>query len=129
MRHPPTLGFDYALLCAVPRVDRGERVNVGALLYCKAADFLGAAAHVDVERLRALDPDIDIEFVTSALDAIRSVCAGDPAAGRAAAGTLRARFGWLTAPRSTVIQTSSVHGGLTADPAAELDRLMDRLVR
>ncbi|WP_433349890.1 DUF3037 domain-containing protein [Micromonospora sp. CA-111912] len=125
----PALGFDYALLRAVPRVDRGEQVNVGALLYCPGADFLGAAVHVDVERLRALDPDVDVDMVSAALDAIRAVCAGDPGAGRIAAGTRRARFGWLTAPRSTVIQTSPVHGGLTTDPAAELKRLMGRLVR
>ncbi|MEU7957236.1 DUF3037 domain-containing protein [Micromonospora humida] len=122
------LSFDYALLRAVPRVDRGEQVNVGALLYCPGADFLGAAIHVDADRLRMLDPDIDVDMVAAALDAIRAICAGDPAAGRAGAGTRGARFGWLTAPRSTVIQTSAVHGGLTTDPAAELKRLMGRLV-
>jgi hypothetical protein len=125
----PSVGFDYALLCAVPRVDRGERVNVGVLLYCQTADFLGAAVHLDVERLRVLDSRVDVEMVRAALAAVRAVCDGDPAAGPAAAGTARARFGWLTAPRSTVIQAGPVHGGLTADPAAELERLMDRLVR
>ncbi|AGS67153.1 DUF3037 domain-containing protein [Streptomyces collinus] len=125
---PSLLGFDYALLRAVPRVDRSERINVGALLYCPGADFLGAAIHVDADRLRALDPDIDIEMVTAALDTIRAVCAGGPEGGPAGSGTRGARFGWLTAPRSTVIQTSPVHGGLTTDPAAELKRLMGRLV-
>jgi hypothetical protein len=126
---PPSLGFDYALLQAVPRVDRGERINVGALLYCREADFLGAAVHVDAARLRALDPSVDLACVEDALESIRSICAGVATAGPAAAGSRRSRFGWLTAPRSAVVQTGPVHGGLTADPAAELDRLVDRLVR
>ncbi|MEU8627119.1 DUF3037 domain-containing protein [Streptomyces sp. NPDC048669] len=125
----PSLGFDYALLQAVPRVDRGERINIGALLYCKEADFLAAEVHIDPARLRALDSEVDLTGVTDALEAIRAICAGDGSAGRAGAGTLRSRFGWLTAPRSAVVQTSAVHCGLTADPAAELDRLMNRLVR
>ncbi|MGW0787718.1 DUF3037 domain-containing protein [Streptomyces sp. NPDC002911] len=125
----PPLGFDYALLQAVPRVDRGERINVGAVLYCKEADFLAADVHIDAARLRALDSEVDLVGVTDALEAIRAICAGDTKAGQAGAGTLRSRFGWLTAPRSAVVQTGAVHGGLTADPAAELDRLMNRLVR
>ncbi|AXE28319.1 DUF3037 domain-containing protein (plasmid) [Streptomyces globosus] len=125
----PSLGFDYALLQAVPRVDRGERVNVGALLYCKQADFLAAGIHIDPVRLRALDPGVDLTGVTDALEAIRAICAGESKAGQAGAGTLRSRFGWLTAPRSAVVQAGPVHGGLTADPEAELDRLMNRLVR
>ncbi|WP_404953447.1 DUF3037 domain-containing protein [Streptomyces sp. 147326] len=125
----PSLGFDYALLQAVPRVDRGERINVGALLYCKQADFLAAEIHIDAARLRALDPEVDLTGVTDALEAIRAICAGEPKAGQAGAGTLRSRFGWLTAPRSAVVQTGPVHGGLTADPTAELARLMNRLVR
>ena len=124
----PVLGFDYALLRAVPRVDRGEQINVGALLYCPGADFLGAAIHLDADRLRALDPAVDVDLVAAGLDTIRAVCAGEPAAGRAGSGTRGARFGWLTAPRSTVIQTSPVHGGRTTDPAAELTRLIGRLV-
>ncbi|MEU9041362.1 MULTISPECIES: DUF3037 domain-containing protein [unclassified Kitasatospora] len=124
----PSIGFDYALLYAVPRVDRGERINVGALLYCKEADYLGAAIHLDETRLRALDPEVDVVAVTGALEAIRAICTGDRAAGPAAGGTARTRFGWLTAPRSAIVQPSPVHGGITADPAAELDRLMRRFV-
>ncbi|MGW3042852.1 DUF3037 domain-containing protein [Kitasatospora sp. NPDC001159] len=124
----PSIGFDYALLYAVPRVDRGERINVGALLYCREADYLGAAIHLDEARLRALDPGVDVLAVAAALDAIRAICAGDRAAGPAAGGTARTRFGWLTAPRSAIVQPSPVHGGITADPAAELDRLMRRYV-
>jgi hypothetical protein len=121
--------FEYAVLRAVPRVDRGECVNVGVVLYCQAHDFLGCALHVDGDRIRALDASADVAAVEGVLAGIRAVCAGDEAAGRAAAGPPRARFGWLTAPRSTVVQPGPVHPGLTADPAADLERLVARLVR
>jgi hypothetical protein len=122
-------GFDCVVLRAVPRPERGEQANVGAVLYCQEAGFLGAALHVDADRLRALDPEVDIVLLTAALDAIRDVCAGAPCTGEAGRASLRNRFGWLSAPRSTVVQPGPIHGGLTADPAAELERLMDRMVR
>jgi hypothetical protein len=121
--------FEYAALRAVPRMDRGESINVGVVLYCQAADYLGAAIELDEARLRLLDPLVDVETVRSALDGICAVCSGSPDGGRAAAGSRRARFGWLTAPRSTVVQPGPVHGGLTDDPAAALDRLLTQLVR
>jgi hypothetical protein len=123
------LGYDCVVLRAVPRPERGEQVNVGAVLYCQEAAFLGAAVHVDAARLRALDPCVDIDLLTAALRGIRDVCAGEECAGEAGAANLRMRFGWLSAPRSTVIQPGPIHGGLTLDPAAELERLMDRMVR
>ena len=117
--------FEYALLRAVPRVDRGECVNIGVVLYCRGADFLQTRVHVDDERVRALDPHVDLRTLHGAADAVRRTCAGD---GPAGATTLGQRFRWLTAPRSTVVQAGPVHGGLTADPAAELDRLLQALV-
>jgi hypothetical protein len=126
---PDPVPFEYALLRAVPRVDRGERLNVGVVLYCRAADFLGCAVHLDADRLRCLSPTIDLAAVAAALHGVRSVCAGDPDAGPAGREPLRVRFGWVTAPRSTVVQPSPVHPGLTCDPSASLDRLLDRLVR
>lgn len=121
--------FEYAVLRAVPRVDRGECVNIGVVLYCQAHDFLGCALHVDSDRLRALDPAVDVAAVEGVLAGVRAVCGGDAVAGGAAAGPPRVRFGWLTAPRSTVVQPGPVHPGLTADPAGELERLVARLVR
>lgn len=121
--------FEYAVLRAVPRVDRGECVNIGVVLYSQATDYLGCALHVDAARLRALDAGVDVDAVEAVLAGIRAVCHGDPAAGGAAAEPPRVRFGWLTAPRSTVVQPGPVHSGLTTDPAADLDRLLDRLVR
>lgn len=122
------VAFEYAVLRAVPRVDRGECVNVGVVLYCQARDFLGAAVHLDEARLQVLDRDVDVDAVRSALDAVRAVCAGTATAGPAAAPSPRARFGWLTSPRSTVVQTGAVHVGMTADPAAHLEHLLRTLV-
>lgn len=118
--------FEYAVLRAVPRIDRGERMNVGVIVYCQALDYLGAATHVDPARLRALDPDVDVAAVCAAVDAVRAVCAGE---GPSAAGPKGDRFRWITAPRSTVVQPGPVHAGLTDSPEAEQEHLLDRLVR
>jgi hypothetical protein len=121
--------FEYAVLRAVPRIDRGETINVGVVLYCQGRDYLGCAVHLDPQRLLALDPHADVAAVDAALNGVRAVCDGEAAAGAAATATPRQRFGWLTAPRSTVVQPGPVHPGLTDDPAAKLAALMDRLVR
>lgn len=118
--------FEYALLRAVPRIDRGECVNVGVVLYCQNADYLSAVVHLDEARLRALDPTLDVESVRHALDGVLAVCAGD--ASGPARLSRRERFGWLTAPRSTVVQPGPVHSGVTSDPAAHLAKLLARLV-
>ena len=118
--------FEYALLRAVPRVERGECLNVGVVVYCQGADFLATRVHVDADRLRALDPGIDVAGVTDAAQAFVRTCQGE---GPAGATSLGQRFRWLTAPRSTVVQTGPVHAGLTSDPAADLERLLDALVR
>lgn len=119
--------FEYAVLRVVPRVERGEFINAGVLVYCRDRDFLGARVRLDADRLRALDPAADVAAIGAALDAAADTCAGD-GHGPAAAEHIGRRFRWLTAPRSTVVQPGPVHTGLTADPAAELDRLLDLLV-
>jgi hypothetical protein len=121
--------FEYALIRAVPRIERGESVNIGVVLYCQAAEFLSCRTAVDADRLRALDPGVDLDAVESAVDAIRAVCDGDSAAGAAAGASRRDRFGWLTAPRSTVVQPGPIHAGVTEDPGACLEHLFERLVR
>ena len=120
--------FEYAVLRVVPRVDRGESMNAGVLLYCQARAFLGARVHLDVDRLRALDPTADHAAVEHALRTAAGVCTGDEDAGPAGEEDAGKRFRWLTAPRSTVVQPGPVHTGLTDDPDADLDRLLDRLV-
>jgi Protein of unknown function (DUF3037) len=120
--------FEYAVLRVVPRVDRGELMNAGVLLYCRPLDYLGSRVHLDVDRLRALDPAADAEAVERALRAAADICAAGPDAGPPAREDLGPRFRWLTAPRSTVVQPGPVHTGLTADPDADADRLLRLLV-
>ena len=118
--------YEYAVIQAVPRVERGELINVGVVLYCQLRDFLAARTHLDTERLLALDPDADLDAVRAALAAWEKACADD---GAARGMTLGERFRWLVAPRSTILRAGPVHMGLAADPAAELDRLVTLLVR
>lgn len=121
--------FEYALLRVVPRVERGECINAGVIVYCRAKAYVGARTHLDEARLLALDPDADVAGVRAALGAVEGVCAGGAAAGPAAGDDPGRRFRWLVAPRSTVVQPGPVHTGLTRDPAAEAARLLDLLVR
>ena len=120
--------FEYAILRVVPRVERGERINAGVVLYCQDEKFLGSRIHLDAARLLALDPAADLVAVRSHLQAVSSVCTGGSEAGVVGRLPLRERFGWLVAPRSTVVQPSTVHTGLTDDPAAELERLLQSMV-
>jgi hypothetical protein len=118
--------YEYALLRAAPRVERGEHVNIGVVLYCQAADFLTVRVAADATRLRALDPGADVDGITEAAAALERTCAGE---GPAGATSLGQRFRWLTAPRSTVVHAGPVHSGLTDDPEAEVERLLTSLVR
>jgi len=117
--------FEYAVLRVVPRVDRGESINGGVVVYSQGAQFLGARVHLDVERLRALDAFADTTSIAAALGAAADTCKGS---GTGAAEEIGRRFRWLTAPRSTVVQPGPVHTGLSADVAAEPDRLLALLV-
>jgi hypothetical protein len=109
-------------------VERCEFVNVGVIVYCRALDYLGASLTEDLSRAQALDASLDTTAVLAHLDGIRAICAGDPAAGANAARSPGDRFRWLVAPRSTVVQPSPVHTGLTDDPAGELADLTRRMV-
>ncbi len=122
------LAYQYVVLRCVPRVDREEFLNVGVVLYCQAADFLQAAWSVDRDRLRALDPRLDLDHLCEALTFVEGVCAGDERGGEAADKAAGTRFGFLKAPRSTVLQPGPVHGGVTEDPARTLQNLLERLV-
>ncbi|MFE5619123.1 DUF3037 domain-containing protein [Streptomyces sp. NPDC056470] len=121
--------FEYALLRVVPRVERGEFFNAGVVVYCRARSYVAARTHLDESKLRALDPGADVIGVRAALHAVEGVCLGGEDAGQAARDDAGRRFRWLIAPRSTVVQPSPVHTGLTADPEAEVERLLDLLVR
>ena len=121
----PAEVFEYALIRVVPRVERGEAINAGVIVYSQQFRYLRARVELDEDRLRALDPAADTESVRAALRAFTKACTEGPLAGR----PLGERFRWLTAPRSTIVQPGPVHTGLTNDPATELDRLFDTLVR
>ncbi|CAL9373477.1 DUF3037 domain-containing protein [Streptomyces cellulosae] len=121
--------YEYAVLHVVPRIERGERINAGVLVYCRPLSYVGARTHLDEARLLALDPAADVPGVRAALRAVEGVCAGGDAAGQAAQDDPGRRFRWLIAPRSTIVQPGPVHTGLTADPGAETERLLDLLVR
>lgn len=121
--------FEYALLRVVPCLERGECVNVGVIVYSQELAFLSTRWELDVDRLRALDTGVDLEGIRRALEAVEMMCRGGSEAGAASGERPGQRFRWLTAPRSTIVQAGPVHGGLTQDPEAEVERLLDRLVR
>ena len=121
--------FQYAIVRVVPRVERGECLNAGVVLLCRPRRFLAARVALDHGRLAALAPGVDPATIETHLAAIERIAAGDPSAGPIARLGQGERFHWLVAPSSTVIQPSEVHTGLCDDPAAELEHLMERLVR
>lgn len=120
--------YQYVILRCVPRVDREEFLNVGVVLHCEDDDFLGAACHVDEKRLAAFGADLDLAALRDGLEFVAAVCRGDEAAGAVAGRPTSVRFGFLKAPRSTVVQPGPVHGGITADPAVQVRRLLELLV-
>ena len=126
---PETCTYDYAIVRVVPRVDRGEFINAGVIVCCAPQDFLQARIELDETRLRTLDPSADIGALRTALAAIPAVCAGGENAGALGRLSLRERFDWLVAPRSTSIQMSPVHTGRAEDLNAALEHLLERLIR
>jgi hypothetical protein len=121
--------YDYAIVRIVPRVERGEQINVGIILSCPDVDFLDARIELDEARLLALDPTVDVELMRANLATIPAVCRGGAEAGPIGELPQRGRFRWLVSPRSTMIQMSPVHTGRTTDPAACLDHLVEKVVR
>jgi DUF3037 family protein len=120
--------FSYAVYRLVPRVERGERINVGVVVFCRPLDYLGARTALDEARARSLWPDLDLEAVRPHLQAIERVAAGDPDGGPIAQLDTTARFHWLVAPSSTIIQPSAVHTGVCGDPPSQLEKLFNDLV-
>lgn len=125
---PDARPFTYLILRVVPSVERGERLNVGVVLFCRQRDFLGARIELDERRLAALAPGAAVEDVRAHLAALVRVAEGAPGAGPIAALSASERFGWLAAPSSTIVQASEVHTGLSRDPESTLDALFERLV-
>lgn len=126
---PELKPFDYAVVRVVPRVERGEFINAGVIVSCAPLGYLGALVELDERRLGALAPGFDPSAVRPHLEAIPRICEGGAQAGPIGLLPPRARFHWLVAPRSTVIQTSPVHTGLCDDGDRMLRRLFDTMVR
>ncbi|HLZ22236.1 MAG TPA: DUF3037 domain-containing protein [Ktedonobacterales bacterium] len=129
---PARSSFDYAVLRVVPRVEREEFLNAGVILFCRARAFLAARIALDERRLLAFEPELDADTlaeIRAHLDTIPRICAGERDAGPIARLSQAARFHWLVAPRSTILQPSPVHSGLCGDPAAALDRLYAEMVQ
>ncbi|MGH2868730.1 MAG: DUF3037 domain-containing protein [Solirubrobacteraceae bacterium] len=120
--------FSYTILRVVPSVERGERFNVGVVLFCRQRRFLDVRVALDQDRLRALAPGVATAELTDHLEGLIRVARGDPGAGGVAALDQSERFGWLAAPSSTSVQPSEVHTGLCEDPEQTLDALFQRLV-
>jgi hypothetical protein len=125
---PATHLFEYAVIRVVPRVDREEFLNVGVILYCPSLKFLGLRCTHHCDRLLTLDPQLDLEELKHHLHALSAITRGETAGGPIARLDMASRFRWLTATRSTILQTSRVHPGLSPDPAATLEELYERLV-
>lgn len=125
MSHP----YQYVVLRFVPRVDRGECLNVGVVVHSQSAGVLRCAFHLDEVRILAIAPEADLVGLRQALEAVSTMCERPPSEVDTTLSTPGKRFGWITAPRSTVLQPGPVHGGSVPDPDAEVDHLLDRLVR
>lgn len=120
--------FEYAVIRVVPRVEREEFLNAGIVLYCRDRQFLRAKFTIDEPKIRSLCKKIEIEELKEHLDAIERICEGKPGSGPIGRLDMASRFRWLTAKRSTIVQTSQVHPGFCTDPAATLDHLFEQLV-
>ncbi len=125
---PDLVSFDYAIVRVVPRVERGEFINVGVVLFCSEERFLSARIEVDEARLATFSPACNLENIAENLSAIPRVCAGGKSAGKLGEMTQRERFHWIVAPRSTIIQTSPTHCGLCENPHLALDILFEKMV-
>ena len=128
----PREAFEYAVLRVAPRVERGELVNVGVVLFCRTRRFLGVKVELgdrQASALRALAPNVDLDAVLAHLGSIQAIVAGEASAGPIAALAAPERFRWVTSPSSTIIQPSDVHGGVTDDPAGSLEELFEKLAR
>jgi len=129
MTGPAWNGYHFAVIRAVPHVYRGEFVNVGVVLHSRTAEFLGMRAVTEIDRLRRMVPDADVEMLARYLTCYRGICDGDPSAGEIALLSPPERFHWLSSPRSDMLQSSPVHEGITADPMRTLDELYLQFVR
>lgn len=120
--------FDYAVIRVMPRVEREEFINIGVIIFCKAERFLKVQYVLDTKRLLAFSPELDIQVLKENLTAMEQICLGSKEGGTIGALDIASRFRWLTATRSTILQTSKVHPGYTENAAETLEKLFVQLV-
>ena len=120
--------FEYAVVRVVPRVDREEFINVGVIVFCKKAKYLDCLFNLNIEKLNALTTEVDIEEIKTYLDSYKKICNGAKEGGPIAALDIPSRFRWLTATRSTVVQSSKIHPGFCYDLNETLSKLHEQLV-
>ena len=128
MNTPPLVDYDFAVLRVVPRVHLSAFANIGVVMHARTTEYLALRAVSDVATLARIAPGLDLDLLARYLKSCAAICAGDSAAGDVALAPPSERFHWLTAPRSDVLQSSPVHEGVCADPAAELNLLFDAYV-
>ncbi|WP_199118338.1 DUF3037 domain-containing protein [Pedobacter sp. ASV28] len=120
--------FEYAVIRVMPRVEREEFINVGVILYCAKQKYLNALFQVDTSKLKALNCELESEWIAANLNAILNICKGGREAGPIGLLDMPSRFRWLTATRSTVVQTSKVHPGFCINAGETLHDLFEKLV-
>ncbi len=125
---PEKLVYEYASIRFVPKVERGEFLNIGVILFCKRKKYLCLKYHIDEDRIRAFSKEVDLEEITQYLAGWDLICKGNPKGGKIAQMDMAYRFRWITAPKSTIIQCSEVHPGLCVDPETELEGLFRKYV-
>lgn len=124
-----SISYEYAIIRIVPKVEREEFINVGAILYAKRKRYLGIRYHIDEKRLTAaFGEKLDIELLQNYLKAWELVCQGGKTSGAIGAMDMASRFRWLTANRSSIIQNSATHPGLCEDPAETLTAIFEKYV-
>ena len=125
---PEMMLYEYAVIRVVPRVERGEYINAGVMLFCRDAKYLEMRFEINDQKILCLHPHANLEKINRLMHAFEKVCNGDRGASKIAELQQAERFRWLTAKRSTIIQVSEVHPGLTADPAEKLRQLFNDLI-
>ena len=125
---PDNIAYEYAIIRVVPRVEREEFINIGVILYAKRKRYLGMRYHLDEKRLAAFGDTIDTDLIRNYLTAWESVCQGGKIGGTIGSLDMASRFRWLTANRSSIIQSSATHSGLCVDPAQMLADIFERYI-
>ena len=120
--------FEYAIIRVVPKVEREEFFNVGVILFSKRKKFLGIKYHINQDKLKAFSTEIELKMLEEYLNAWKLICEGDPHGGKIGTFELSDRFRWLVACRSTIIQSSETHSGLSDDPEKTLEEIFHKYV-